>query len=494
MITEHQRVLLMKTFQSTGSVSVAALKAGMHRETAGRLLQHTVGAPVALTPRSWRTRADPLAGLWPAALEFLQVTPELEAKALFEYLLSNDLPVPENGHQLLRTFQRRVMDWRREFGPAKEVIFAQIRIPGEVLQIDWTHADDLGITIAGVPFDHLLCQGVLPYSNWQYAQPCLSESGLSLNTTFQGAYAELGCVTLKSQTDNSSTATHTLKRGLVERGFNTEYLALCKHYHVEPVAIAIRCPNQNGDIESQQGHLKKRLRNHLALRGSKDFKTLDDYAQYILRVCQAANQLRLNAVKEEIAVMRALPRTPYPTCRQLEVRVSEHSTVRVKGCVYSVPSRLIGSYVQAQLRETTVTFRYNQKVVAEYPRTNDRHPRIDYRHVITSLQRKPGAFLQYVYREEMFPRMVFRQAYDQLCKSHPTSATKHYLEVLGLAASGDEDQVAEILACLLREGLSPQAKRVKEMLLKPSTDLVETVVPFPPHLSVYDSLLTGGAL
>jgi len=36
--------------------------------------------------------------------------------------------------------------------------------------------------------------------------------------------------------------------------------------------------------------------------------------------------------------------------------------------------------------------------------------RIDYRHVIWSLVRKPGRFARYVYREEMFPSVVFRRA------------------------------------------------------------------------------------
>ena len=40
--------------------------------------------------------------------------------------------------------------------------------------------------------------------------------------------------------------------------------------------------------------------------------------------------------------------------------------------------------------------------------------RVDYRHLIGSLVKKPGAFRHSVFREELFPRAVFRQAWDVL--------------------------------------------------------------------------------
>ncbi len=40
--------------------------------------------------------------------------------------------------------------------------------------------------------------------------------------------------------------------------------------------------------------------------------------------------------------------------------------------------------------------------------------RINYRHIIWSLVKKPGAFRLYRYREDLFPSLVFRRAYDTL--------------------------------------------------------------------------------
>jgi hypothetical protein len=59
--------------------------------------------------------------------------------------------------------------------------------------------------------------------------------------------------------------------------------------------------------------------------------------------------------------------------------------------------------------------RYRGKTIETMPRIRgEKDHRIDYRHVIWSLVKKPGAFARDRYREELFPSMVFRRAYDAL--------------------------------------------------------------------------------
>jgi hypothetical protein len=161
MITTQQRTRLVTEFQRTGSVSMSALKIGMDRKTARKYLNYPERLSQPRPARDWRTRVDPLARIWPEAEPRLRAAPELEAKALFEHLL---MIRPEEVRETqLRTFQRRVRQWRLEQGPAPEVIFPQTHSPGEVMQLDWTHAKELEVSIAGHPLDHLLCQAVLPY-------------------------------------------------------------------------------------------------------------------------------------------------------------------------------------------------------------------------------------------------------------------------------------------------------------------------------------------
>ncbi len=410
---------------------------------------------------------------------------------LFEYLLSDtDRVAGRVDGRALRTFQRRVTQWRRKNGPPKEVCFAQDRDPGHSLQFDWTHASELEITIGGVAYPHLLAHAVLPYSNWEWAVPCQSESVLSLKLGVQEAYWRLGGVTVELQTDQSSTATHQLKRGESERGFNVEYLALCKHLGVEPVTIAIKCPNQNGDVESAQGHLKRRLKQHLLLRRSRDFSSAAEYATFVAKVCTGINALRTANTAEEMARLRPLPASRFPEAEEITVRVSCHCTARVKGCAYSVPSRLIGAFVQARVREADISFDYLGETVVVYPRSRDGDPRIDYRHVIESLLRKPGAFARYVYREELFPRPAFRQAYDRLKVAEERKASGRYLQLLHLAVEFGEDEVATAVGAVLRQGELPLAEAIELGLRVHPPARPADMAAFTPDLTPYDSLIS----
>jgi hypothetical protein len=116
-------------------------------------------------------------------------------------------------------------------------------------------------------------------------------------------------------------------------------------------------------------------------------------------------------------------------------------------------------------------------------------PQIDYRHVITWLARKPGAFRGYLYREEMFPTVVFRQAYDRLCAIEDRSADARYLQLLELAANHGESEVADLLGGCLRAGEEPQPKLI-ESRLETARPAPADLAPFVPDLKAYDSLLT----
>jgi transposase len=179
-------------------------------------------------PHTWRTRPDPLEGIWPQALLMLGQAPELEAKALFEHLAQCHPGGVKAG--LLRTFQRRVRSWRLAEGPEKEVFFTQDHQPGVTLAVDWTEMGGLGITIEGKALAHKLFHAVLPYSNWEWAVRAHSESTLSLRGGLKAVLGRLGRVPRELLTDHSSTATHQLKRAGaaagIQRGVSADLRAL----------------------------------------------------------------------------------------------------------------------------------------------------------------------------------------------------------------------------------------------------------------------------
>jgi transposase len=436
--------------------------------------------------RAWRTRTDPLSAVWAEAERRLQAAPELEAKALFEYLQML-FPEPVREGQL-RTFQRRVRQWRLEHGPAPEVIFPQTHPPGEVLQLDWTHAQELAITIAGQPLDHRLCQVVLPYSNWQWATRCQSESLLSLRTGLQAALFRLGKVTKWLQIDNSSAATHQIS-GAGQREFNPEFLSLVAHYGLTPRTIHVGAPNENGDIESHNGHLKRRLEQHLLLRGYRDFASEAAYDQFVAEVLTKANRPRTAKVAEELAVMRELPPTRLCEYEEVECRVSSHSTIRVRRVAYSVPARFIGRRLRARVYEQHLEVYHGPERIAQVPRPPGRRAVIDYRHVIEALLRKPGAFARYHYREELFPSSTYRRAHDRLVRDHGARPGElEYLRLLKLTAELGISAVEGVLS----ELLGPEARPWRTASLRRALCPPQTVALAEPtvDLSWYDTLLT----
>lgn len=173
--------------------------------------------------------------------------------------------------------------------------------------------------------------------------------------------------------------------------------------------------------------------------------------------------------------------------------VSGSSTIRVSNNTYSVESRLIGETVQVHLHAEHLDLYYAQKRVDTLPRLRGKNRYlINYRHVIDQLERKPGAFENYRYREEMFPGSLFRLAYDELKERHTRQqAAKEYLKILAMAARESETAVTAALAELC--GHQPiTAETVAEIVCAQQAPSPVTEVNIVPvDLACYDSLLSN---
>jgi hypothetical protein len=479
----------MDEMSKHGRVGVAALRAGLHRNTGRRYLK-TGKLPSELKqPRTWRTRQDPFAEDWEEISGRLEEAPELEARALFEDLVRRRPGQYEEGQ--LRTFQRRVKQWRAQHGPAREIFLPQQHRAGEAMQTDFTSGSGLGVQIAGEAFEHLLCHSVLPYSNWQSVAVCRSESMLALRCGIQQAVFRLGRVPEWHQTDNSTAATHDLRTG--RRGFNDEYLDLMAHLGMKPRTIGIGQSHQNGDVEASNGALKRRLEQYLLLRGSRAFASVEEYEKWLGTAVEQANSLRSARLAEELAVMRPLTVAELPRYRELQVRVSSNGTIRVQNNTYSVPPRLRGERLMVRLFDLHLEVYYGDKrqLVIERLRGEGKH-RIDYRHVIWSLVKKPWAFGRYRYRESLFPSEPLRRAYDALvCGLPERRAELEYLRVLHLAAATLQHEVEAAVELLLGEGKLPIFADVRALVSEHKAEVPE-LAPLAVDLSGYDELLVAG--
>ena len=478
----------MEEHEKTGSISRAARKADMDRKTAAKYIKASKLPSQMKKPRSWRTRADPFAEDWAEAEGMLEAAPELEAKTLFEYLMAS---TGRYHPGQLRTFQRRVRRWRARHGPDKEVYFAQRHVPGEAMQTDFTHCDELDITIGGEPFPHKLCHVALPFSDWSWATICQSESMAALRKGVQSAVFRLGRIPVWHQTDNSTAATHSLRSG--KRGFNKSYQDFMDHLGMKPRTIEVGESHQNGDVEALNGALKRRLKQHLLLRGSRDFESVEAYVAWLEGVLEAANRLRETRLREELAAMRPLVAKRLLEYTTLDVRVTSWSTIRVLHNAYSLPSRLIGESVRVRIYEEKLQVWHGDTMQAEMPRLTGRNGHaIDYRHIIFWLVRKPGAFARYRYRECLFPTLNFRRSYDALVAKHADRvATLSYLRILNLAATTMEAEVDTALGLLLDQGQVPQVDEVRALVQVESPAPSHDIKPFEPKLTPYDELVGG---
>jgi hypothetical protein len=443
-------------------------------------------------PRQYRTRINVFAEDWPAIEEMLRAAPELEAKALFEWLCEQKERKYEPGQ--LRTLQRQVERWRGLHQPQVATL-DQIRVAGEAIQVDGTWLTELGITIGGVPFPHIFIHCVLPYSNWEWGRVAQSESLSAVRLGLQSSLRKLGYVPQIVQTDNSAAATRRLGIQAAAaigqtRGYTVGYVQLLDHYGLVPQSTHVGNPNENGDVEAQNGALKRALKQQLLLRGSCEFADIDGYEAFLFGVMAKRNRGRQTRLAEEIAVMKPVTATPLATSIEQTVRVSRSSLIQVLRHTYSVPTSLIGKAVTVHIQEWTIDIYYAGTWVERLPRLiGEQRHHINYRHVIASLLRKPGGFRRYRFREDLFPRLIFRQAWEQLNQWHtPRRADLIYLQILQLAAQTLEDDVAAALATLVAQGMAWD-KAALDQLLEPAPVVVPHIAAGTVDLADYDQLL-----
>ena len=477
------------------SQRAAAARAGFSERTARRI-DADPRLPSQRQPERGRTVPDPLEAVWELVLlPILERDAAVQAVTLLRHLQMND-PDAFPDDRVRRTLERRVRDWRALNGAAREVIFRQTPEPGRMALSDFTDATKLGVTIVGVPFPHRLFHFVMAYSGWEHAAVVIGgESYPALAENLQNALWTLGGVPHEHRTDSLSAAYRNLDAEAA-KDVTKRYDDFCAHYGM----LASRCnpgePHENGSVESHNRHLKTALDQALILRGSRDFADLADWRRFVDQLVARRNRRRESAVRIEAAALRPLPARRAADFTEVVARVTRTGGFLVHSVFYSAPSRLIGQRLRVHVYDDRIEAYLGATPVVAHPRMRGcgdgvRLHRIDYRHVIHALRRKPQALAGSVYRDGLFPRTEYAAAWTALSEALPRrDACRRMVDLLWLAHDqACEAELAALIACDLAAGRLPEAKDLERRLEPRQRSLPADVPVALTTLASFDALL-----
>jgi hypothetical protein len=497
-ITDQQARLYME-YRRHHSRPIAAAKAGFSASTGVRLDTDPRLPSQKRQPRT-RRRPDPLAAVWDSEIvPMLRAAPGLRPITVLGELRRRH---PEFTESIRRTLERRIRHWQALHGPEQEVIFRQEHPPGQQGLSDFTDAAELGVIIAGQAFPHRLYHFRLAFSRWRHAEVVVGgESFVALAEGLQNALWALGGVPLEHRSDSLSAAFRNLERDALEDQ-TRRYEALCAHYGMTPTRNNTGVAHENGTIEASHAHLKDALAQALLLRGSREFADLAAYRRFVAEVVGRSNAACRDTLAIERAKLRSLPPGRTTDHEDAVVMVTRNSGFLLRNVFYTVPSRLIGHRLRVRLYDDRLECFLGSTPVLTLPRVRISYRGgvksarplhvVDYRHVIQALRRKPGALLNLVYRDQLFPRQAFRRAWEALLAAQPPRAACRTMVGL-LALAHDQSCEAELAAALdamLDAGELPDVVVLRERF-GPAAAPAPAVVVALPSIGTYDALLSA---
>lgn len=482
-------------FRQTNSTTVAAAKASISPATAYRL-EADPRLPSQKQSSRGRRRVDPLADIFDAeVVPMLEASPGLRPVAIYEEIMRRH---PDLASGVRRTLERRIRSWRAIHGAEREVIFRQTHEPGRMGLSDFTDMNDLGVTVAGEPLTHRLYHFRLAYSGFAHAHVVLGgESFVALAEGLQNALWCLGGVPREHRSDSLSAAFRNRGKD-AQQDLTRRYEDLCAHYTMTPTRNNTSVAHENGSIEGPHGHLKRAIEDALLIRGSRAFDDLRAYRSFIDEIIGRINARNAGRIDIERAALRALPLKRTADYEEVGVHVTSSGGFVLRKVFYTVPSRLIGHRLRVRLYDDRLQVFIGGTELMTLPRGRA-HPSgkhghvVNYHHVIHSLRRKPGALLNLVYRDQLFPREAYRRTFDALLTKGPErSACRVMVELLALAHDrACESELADALVTCLDTGQLPDMAELR-IRFSPDPATLPVVTVQLASLSVYEDLLGEG--
>lgn len=341
-----------------------------------------------------------------------------------------------------------VRDYLRTIRPARGRVYQEVAWePGQAMQVDWGHCGRVAIENTTRKVSVLVA--VLCYSRLCYIEFTLSQKKAAFYRAIVHALEFFGGSPRRIIFDNLKAA--VLNGSGRNACLHPEFLALCGHFYLEPIACARRDPESKGMIESGVRYVK---RNALAGR-SEELTSWDAYGHLgvtwrdevaNVRVHRSTGERPVDRFEQERPRLRALPSISLETDEIIPAVVSSHARVRLDGNQYSVPADLARKTVMLRASATHVRVLFDGRVVAVHPRSYGRGQLVcQAEHRLEALQSRRQAGASQV--ESTFDALgeVAREFHLELQK-RPVKTTRHLRRLLDLVRLYGRQSVLEAIA------------------------------------------------
>lgn len=498
----------MKVAQWAEIRRLAEVEQLSHRAIARRLgcSTRTVKAAVARTQPPDETRRSPrgsrLDSYKPRIDALVARYPQLSAVRVQEEIARGDDGY-RGGVTLVRDYLRRTRP-----RPARRVYQEVQYEPGQALQIDW---GSCGRVRVGQTWRKVsVFVAVLCHSRMIYLEFCLSQRKAEFYRALAHALEFFGGSPRQVIFDNLKAA--VLNGHGRSACLHPEFLALCGHFCLEPIACQRRDPESKGGVEATVRYVK-----HNCLAGRDDELTAwEDYGRLAVRWRDEVANVRLHAATQQRPVermaaererLRPLPGAPFDTDELVSVLVSSHARVRFDGNRYSVPPECVGQTLLVRANEQEVRVLNQQTEVARHVRCYDRgQVRTRPEHQLAALAQRGRLRARDLAATFDALGDVARRFHLDL-RRRPVKTHVHLRKVLRLVELYGRDEVLAALALATEyrtcdaayvETLVLQARRRRELPspvpLRPKRpELLEETVFDEPDPAFYDRFCAGGA-
>jgi len=384
-----------------------------------------------------------------------------------------------------------VRRYLRTFRAGRGRVYQEVHYePGQALQIDWGECGHvrIGSTTRRVSvFVAVLC-----YSRLMFIEFTLSQRKAEFYRSlvhalefFSGSPRAVIFDNLKAAVLNGSGRAAC---------FHPEFLALCGHYCLQPIACARRDPQSKGVVEASVRYVKQ---NAVAGR-TDELVCFEDYLAFAPRWRDQIANVRTHATtgerpvdrfQREQSLLRPMPTIPFDTDEIVPSIVSPHARIEFDRNRYSVPPDLARRPVTIRANGHEVRVLHEGDVVAQHVRCYERRQLIvspDHRLAALALRKRSRASALEREFDALGPEA--RQFHLHL-KSQPVKTGVHLRRLVGLARLYGSTEVLSALSQAL-ELAAYDAAYVENLLLaeRRRRQLPSPTLPAPERRELIDEI------